>query len=129
MHVCNRRRVDAVRPVRGVRARSAFRTSPLVLADGRDDALVGFASVLVEELGALGRIDRALVVLRVIEGRTYRYSAAALGLSESAARKRVERALERLGRGLAAHGFDPWSEACDGEVAEVCHKNEPRGDW
>jgi len=51
---------------------------------------------LVEALDALGDRERLLVVMRVVEGRTYREIASALGCSEAAGKMRLSRALGRL---------------------------------
>ena len=61
------------------------------------------APVLDEALEKLGASERDAVLLRFIEGRNHREVGAALGLSEEAARKRIDRALEKL-RGLFASG-------------------------
>jgi RNA polymerase sigma factor (sigma-70 family) len=52
----------------------------------------------------LGELDREAVILRYLSGRPFAEVGSSLGLSEEAARKRVERALERLRRLLARRG-------------------------
>jgi len=52
--------------------------------------------LLDEGIGRLGEADRNLVVLRFFEGRSHRELGELLGLSEDTARKRVERAVEKL---------------------------------
>ena len=47
-------------------------------------------------LGLLPRGERAVLVLRIVEGMPFREVAAALGLSEEAAKKRAQRGLQRL---------------------------------
>jgi len=49
-----------------------------------------------ELLGALVRSDQDVLVLRVVHGLGFRDVAAALGISEEAAKKRAQRALKRL---------------------------------
>ena len=44
----------------------------------------------------LNEVERAAVVLRFFENRSHEEVGEALGLSETAARKRVDRALEKL---------------------------------
>ena len=65
--------------------------------------------VLDEALQSLGRTDRDILLLRFFEQRNLRDVAAAMGLSEDAARMRVARALDKLrsilqGRGIATAG-------------------------
>ena len=50
----------------------------------------------LELLGRLGTEDRAVLELRVVHGLSLREAAAALGISEEAAKKRAQRALRRL---------------------------------
>src|SRR5262245_17346871 len=47
-------------------------------------------------IGSLGEIDRNAIVLRYLERRSFQEVADALGISEEAAKKRVQRALEKL---------------------------------
>ncbi|HUT32631.1 MAG TPA: sigma-70 family RNA polymerase sigma factor [Planctomycetota bacterium] len=47
-------------------------------------------------LGQLGADDQAVLVLRVVQGLAFGEVAAALGISEEAAKKRAQRALRRL---------------------------------
>jgi uncharacterized protein (TIGR03435 family) len=54
------------------------------------------APLLDEAMGGLGETDRNAVVLRFFENKTAREVAAALKLTEAAAHKRVNRALEKL---------------------------------
>ncbi len=51
---------------------------------------------LSELLGVLERSDRDVLVLRIVHGLGFRDVAAALGISEEAAKKRAQRALRRL---------------------------------
>jgi len=60
--------------------------------------------VLDEAVGRLGQRDRDAVLLRFFQGKSYREVAAILGLQESAAHKRVERALEKLRGYFAKRG-------------------------
>lgn len=52
--------------------------------------------VLDEAIGRLGERDRAVVVMRFFEGKSHREIGELAGLSEDSARKRVERAVEKL---------------------------------
>jgi RNA polymerase sigma-70 factor (sigma-E family) len=64
------------------------------LADPADAQVDRLA--LVEALGGLSRIDRAVVVLRYWDDRSVAEAAATLGLSEAAVKNRSLRALRRL---------------------------------
>jgi RNA polymerase sigma factor (sigma-70 family) len=61
--------------------------------------------VLDSALDELGERDRSAVMLRFFEQRAYAEIGERLALSEDAARRRVERALEKLRRGLARRGL------------------------
>jgi DNA-directed RNA polymerase specialized sigma24 family protein len=61
--------------------------------------------LLEEALISLGDGEREAVVLHYLEDQSYPEIAAALGISEAAARKRVSRGLETLGAQLRRRGF------------------------
>lgn len=72
------------------------------------EANPGWASIeplLHDGLATLGGQERDAVLLRFFENRSLRETGAALGISEDAARMRVARALEKLRRHFARHGF------------------------
>ncbi|MES2924936.1 MAG: sigma-70 family RNA polymerase sigma factor [Verrucomicrobiota bacterium] len=79
-----------------VAAEAMVTSSPADAFDTRflDDALL-----------ALPAKDRDALVLRFFEGKDFKLLGSALGLSEDAARKRVARALERLGGNLKRKGI------------------------
>jgi RNA polymerase sigma factor (sigma-70 family) len=60
--------------------------------------------LLDEAMGALGEPDRAAVLLRYFENKSLREVGQTLGTNEDAARKRVDRAVERLRQFLAKRG-------------------------
>lgn len=99
--VARRTSIDAVRREirRQERERSAVETAALM--SGPEPEWGRVASLLDEAIAALGDDDRTAVLLRFFERRTFRDIGEALGASEEAARKRVERGVERL-RGLLA---------------------------
>lgn len=70
------------------------------IAPGLDEALAG-----------LREKDRAAVVLRFLQQRSYADIAAALGMGEGAARMRTERALEKLRAALVRRGVRSTAEA------------------
>lgn len=61
--------------------------------DGAGEELLG---MLDEGLGRLGAVEREAVVLRYLQEQPLREVGEALGISEEAARKRVDRAVEKL---------------------------------
>ena len=62
------------------------------------------APVVDEALAGLSAGDRAAILLRYVEGRSFREVSVSLGVSEDAAKKRVTRALDRLRLMLEGHG-------------------------
>ena len=62
------------------------------------------APLLDAAMGELGEKDRDAIVLRYFEGRKLNEVATAMGSTEEAAKKRVNRALERLRKYFARHG-------------------------
>jgi len=63
------------------------------------------ALVLDEALTRLTEKDRDAIVLRYLEGRAVPEVAAALGVNETAVRKRVERAVDKLQRFFVKRGI------------------------
>ena len=72
------------------------------LEDHSESNLAQVAPVLDEAIGQLDADDRTAILLRFFERRDFRGVGEALGSSEDAARKRVDRALEKL-HGLLKH--------------------------
>ena len=66
------------------------------LTDSNDEVWTRLKPHLDAALADLGEADRAAIVLRFLEQRNFRDVAAALSISEDAAKKRVTRALEKL---------------------------------
>ena len=73
--------------------------------------------VLDSALGELGEPDRSAVLLRFFEQCAYAEIGERLTLSEEAARRRVERALEKLRRGLARRGLASTASALGAALA------------
>jgi RNA polymerase sigma factor (sigma-70 family) len=84
------------------REQEAYMQSTLNEA-GTDVAWQQMSPLLEEAMLRLGQTDRDAVVLRFFEGRSLNEVGTALGTSEDAAKKRVNRAVEKL-RGLFAKG-------------------------
>ncbi|WP_237712472.1 sigma-70 family RNA polymerase sigma factor [Pedosphaera parvula] len=70
-----------------------------------DDTWKRIAPLLDDALEQLGETDRNAVLLRFMQERNHREVGEALGFSEEAARKRVDRALEKLRGFFTSHGF------------------------
>jgi len=66
------------------------------IQDHSESNLAQFAPVLDEAIGQLDAEDRTAILLRFFERKDFRGVGDALGSSEDAARKRVDRALEKL---------------------------------
>jgi RNA polymerase sigma factor (sigma-70 family) len=66
------------------------------IEDHTESNLAQVAPVLDEAIGQLDEEDRAAILLRFFERKDFRSVGEALGSSEDAARKRVDRALEKL---------------------------------
>ena len=69
-----------------------------------DETWNQIAPLLDGAMEQLGQKDHDAVVLRFFEGRNFREVGAALGASEDAAKKRVNRALEKLRKFFTKHG-------------------------
>jgi RNA polymerase sigma factor (sigma-70 family) len=83
--------------------------------------------VIDETLDRLGREDRHAVLLRFMEGRDLAGVGAALGLSSEAARKRVDRALERLRHELARRGIESSAAALGTVLSAHAIEGVPSG--
>lgn len=71
----------------------------------------GVIPLLDEGLLTLGEADRSALLLRFLEGRTFAEVGRSLGVTEEAARKRVDRAIDRLAGFFRTHGFPSASNA------------------
>ncbi len=70
-----------------------------------DDTWKRIAPALDEGLEHLGETDRNALLLRFVNDKSHRETAAALGVSEDAAKKRVTRALDKLRNFFAGRGI------------------------
>ncbi|MBI4657584.1 MAG: sigma-70 family RNA polymerase sigma factor [Verrucomicrobia bacterium] len=73
---------------------------------------------LDEAIGRLGEADRDALLLRYFEKKSFAEVGAALGLSENAARMRVERALDKLRGRLARRGIVSSTVALNTTLAQ-----------
>ncbi|MBX3748432.1 MAG: sigma-70 family RNA polymerase sigma factor [Verrucomicrobiae bacterium] len=83
--------------------------------------------VLDDALHDLREADRLVVLLRFLEGRTLRAVGDALGISEDAARMRIDRALERLRSALARRGVTTSAAALSGTLGVHAAEALPAG--
>ena len=88
-----------MRTERRRRAREEQAVQMNEIEDGSTANFAAIAPILDEAINKLGTEERQAIVLRYFEERDFRSVGEALGSSEEAARKRVNRALEKL-RGL-----------------------------
>ncbi len=75
------------------------------------------APLLDDAVAGLREKDRQAIVLRFYEGRNLREVGTALGASEDAAEKRVNRALERLRKFFAKRGVDSTAATIAGTIS------------
>jgi RNA polymerase sigma factor (sigma-70 family) len=85
------------------------------------------APLLEDAMGQLGDADRAAVVLRFFDKKSFQEVGAAFGASENAAKKRVARALEKLRRGLASRGVVSTSAAIASGISAYSTQAAPVG--
>lgn len=107
LYTCVRRKTANVRRTeerRHRREREASIMNELLGSDPADQLWQEVRPVLDDAMHELNEEDRTVVVLRFFEGRSLKDIGLALGLSENAARMRVERSLERLRSLLARRG-------------------------
>jgi RNA polymerase sigma factor (sigma-70 family) len=102
-HTCFRA-ANAVRAERRRQAREREAATMQALNEDSEAAWRQLAPVLEEAMACLGTRERDALVLRFFEQRPLRAVGQALGLSEEAARKRVDRALAALRTHLTRRG-------------------------
>ena len=100
-------RLTAANAVKIERRRQRREQAAVMQSDLREPGPSGWeriAPLLDEAMGALGDTDRNAVLLRYFENRTAQEIGTALRMNEEAARKRVNRALDKLRRFFAKRG-------------------------
>jgi RNA polymerase sigma factor (sigma-70 family) len=107
------------------------REQQAALMNSRDDHaqanLENVAPLLDEAINLLGNEDRAAILLRFFEQRDFRSVGQALGSSEDAARKRVNRALEKLQVMLRRRGLALSASALGAVLADKAVVAAPAG--
>jgi RNA polymerase sigma factor (sigma-70 family) len=83
--------------------------------------------VLDDAMHELNQADRVAVLLRFFSNKSLREVGLALGLTENAARMRVERALDKLRRGLARKGVTSTSAALALALSSAAVNSAPAG--
>jgi len=96
---------------RNAREKKAHTMSELLQPGPEDPAWEELRPVLDEALDKLNEPDRDAVILRFFQGKNLREVGKAFCLSESAARVRLDRALEKLRKVLARRGIHSTSSA------------------
>src|SRR5579862_1452258 len=90
-----------------------------------DETWDQLAPLLEDAMGQLGEKDRAAVVLRFFGDKSFAEVAAASGVSENAAKKRVKRALEKLHRYFSKHGIRSTTDIIAGEISNHSVQSAP----
>jgi RNA polymerase sigma-70 factor (ECF subfamily) len=88
-------------------ARRRSRVVPLAAVDQAVEYGPDVGAALRRAIAALPEAQRAVVVLKLIEGRSFREIAVRLGVTEAACKMRLSRALERLRTELDREGVSP----------------------
>ena len=96
--------MNAIRTERRRQARERQAVEMNALTDDTNSAFAHIAPVLDETINELRESDRVAILLRFFERRDLRSVGTALGSSENAAQKRVERALDLLRTRLTRRG-------------------------
>lgn len=99
------RAADAVRSERRRRAREQKALEMETLSETAGDRWAHLAPFLDDALEKLSSLERDALLLRIVEGKTWRQTGEALALSEDAVQKRVGRALEKLRAQFARRGI------------------------
>jgi RNA polymerase sigma factor (sigma-70 family) len=118
---------DALRARRRRQAREQEAHMQSILNQPDADAWAQLAPLLDDALAELGETDRTALVLRFFENKTAREIAGALRMEESAAQKRVARALEKLRALFVKRGVTLTATVIAGAVAANSVHAAPAG--
>ncbi len=105
------------RALRTERRRTDAQNQASVPQDGGREADQGMWDSVEDAMSALGQADRDAIVMHYLQDRSYPEMAAALRISEAAARKRVSRALQSLEERLRVRGVSRSAAAILATVA------------
>lgn len=117
----------SVRDRRRWQRREADATTMNLEASNDEAAWHELRPVLDEAMHELGAHDRAALLLRFFEGRSQAEVGTALGLSENAARMRIDRALEKLRQRLSRRGITSTAAALGAGLASESLLAAPAG--
>lgn len=95
------------------------------LNESTDDAWRQIAPLLDTALEQLGETDHNAIVLRFFEGKSMSEVGAALGASEDAAKKRVNRAVEKLQKFLTKRGVTSTTATLAGVISANSVQSAP----
>jgi len=105
LHTAARRRaIDVVRSEQRRRVREQEATAMQNISSAPETNWAEIGPLLDEAVGQLKETDRDVVLLRFFKNLSHQEVGASLGLGEDAARKRIDRALEKLREHFARRG-------------------------
>ncbi len=127
LHTCTR--YTTLRVLRGARRRQAreLKAAAMEINEAPKTSWDEVRPILDEAVGSLNPVDRQAVLLRFFQGRSHREVGAALGVTEDAARVRVDRALEKLRRNFARRGIITTSVLLGEAILRNSAEAEPAG--
>ena len=88
-----------------------------ILSESESEAWTQIAPLLDAALAHLGETDHNAIVLRFFEGKSMKEVAAALGANEEAAKKRVNRAVEKLQKFFLKRGITSTTASLAGAIS------------
>jgi RNA polymerase sigma factor (sigma-70 family) len=109
------------------RERAAVLIGTVTVAESAPEPAPGLDAVLDEALAELGAKDREAILARFFAGKSFAEMGAEMGRTESAARMRVERALERLRAGLGRRGLESSAAVLAGTLPSFAAVTPPAG--
>src|SRR5438034_970842 len=128
LYTCVRRMAANVRRAQDRRQRreqEVLTLNELLGSEPTDPLWQEVRPLLDDAMHELNEEDRAVVVLRFFEGRNFKEVGLALGLTENAARMRVERSLEKLRDLLAERGVKSAASALAAVLAACAAVTAP----
>jgi RNA polymerase sigma factor (sigma-70 family) len=88
-----------------------------ILNESESEAWTQITPLLDKALARLGETDHNAIVLRFFEGKSMKEVGAALGANEEAAKKRVNRAVEKLQKFFLKHGITSTTATLAGAIS------------
>ena len=112
---------------RRAREQEAYAMNQLLQSPETDPVWTELGPILDDAMHELGAVDREAVLLRYFESRPLAEIGTRLGLSENAARMRVDRALDKLRAALAKRGVTSTATALAAVLTERAVGAAPAG--